>query len=587
MRDHSHQEVAARLQAAPSLMDMLRASAESRPNYPALSFYRQAGNDASETLTYSELLSQTEALARMLKDDGIGPDDGIAILLPTIPECVVAFIAASFVGVAFPINLLLSSSAMSHQMSLANVKAAIVLGSSSNEDLHSRFAAAKNELPNLRTVIEVDLATAGLPIKSDAATPIGPVEGHNNPDRIAALFHTGGTTGDPKLAQLSELNLAAGTFMSDGAIKWLETDRVMVCLPMFHVGGNLTCTMSTLAAGATVVFPSPMGARDPEVVSNIWEMIRKSQTSVLVMVPTSLSSILDVPMSTEKPKTLRSIATGATALSPDLGAALEAKTGLPVSQIYGMTETAGVCTVQPCDGQFRRHALGMSAPLLDMRIDPADSGSASRGEVAFRGPNCFRGYRTSSGVMSFPSDGWVHTGDIGTLGPDGQLNLLGRAKDTIIRSGHNIDPLLVEEAVQAHPAILQAAAVPMPDEYAGELPALYVSLRQGITLTRGELSEHIALHIAEPPARPKHIFFLDELPLTPVGKIAKFRLRQQAAIWRASEELFDLPISDVSCSDTAAKELSLKWHQAPSAETLAKATERLVKLGLRLLPDSD
>lgn len=185
MRDYSPQAVADRLYATPSLMQMLRASAAHRPNHSAIDFYRQARDAAPETLTYAELLAQTESLARMLEDAGIGPEDGIAILLPTIPECVVAFIAASFVGVVFPINLLLSSTAMAHQMGLAKVKAAIVLGASSNADLYTRFSEAAKELPHLQTVLEVDLAKPGIPFEGASPATFNPVAGHGHPTRRA------------------------------------------------------------------------------------------------------------------------------------------------------------------------------------------------------------------------------------------------------------------------------------------------------------------------------------------------------------------------------------------------------------------
>jgi len=581
MLDYSPDAVERRLQNAPSLLDMLRVSAERRPDHPAIVFYRKASDPAPEIWTYTDLLQRTEATAGALAAIGIGPEDGVSILLPTIPESIPAFVAASTVGVAFPLNLLLSAEAMAHQLNLANTKAAIVMGPHPALDICDRLRTAAQQVPGLQTIIEVPLAGAS----SGAAvwnrfleTGAAGSSGHGDKNRIAALFHTGGTTGNPKLAQLSEYNLAAGALMSAGAMQWRDEDRNIVCLPMFHVGGNITSTMSTLSSGATVIFPSPLGARDPEVVNNIWSMIDKSGASILVMVPTSLSAIHDIPISNEPMTRFRGIMTGSTPLSPDLGAAIMEKTGRPIAQVYGMTETSGVCATQPCDNQRREHAVGYPAPLLELKINsPTDE----RGEVLMRGPNVFKGYRTPDGVVGAPENGWVGSGDLGQFDADKQLRLLGRSKDTIIRGGHNIDPLVVEETVQAHPAIREAAAVAMPDAYAGELPTLYVSPRPGQDLTVDELNSYVSERIAEPPARPKHIFILDELPLTQVGKVARFRLRQMAAEWRATKSLEGLPVSAVHCQDAAAKLIGLEWRSAPTSDQLSEAVKRMNELGLR------
>jgi len=584
MLDYSQDTTRARLAASPSLLDMLRSSAARSPNHPALVFYRRATDPEPEITTYAELLSQTEAAAASFASLGVGPTHGIAILLPSVPESVAAFIAASTVGVAFPINLLLSVEAITHQLELSQAKVAVVGGEFPGLDTFERLSTAAIQSPQLQTIIKVALRpNATNPWQKYLSSPPNIPPGHGERERIAALFHTGGTTGDPKLAMLSEFGLAAGAFMSAGAMKWQDDERVMVCLPMFHVGGNITCTLSTLAAGGTVIIPSLLGARDPDVVKHVWSIIDRSRTSVLAMVPTSLSAIYDVPIEAQNMSAFRGIVTGSTALSPDLCAAIQLKTGQPVSQIYGMTETSGICSTQPCDGAYREPAVGYPAPLIELKINSTGTGINKRGEVLVRGPNSFKGYRTTLGVVDAPAEGWIKTGDVGQIGPDGQLRLLGRTKDTIIRGGHNIDPLVVEETVQAHPAIRQAAAVAMPDAYAGELPVLYVSLRSGHDLTAKQLSDHISARIADPPARPKHIFILDELPLTPVGKIARFRLRQSAAVWQATKALAGLPIAEVICRDAAAKEVSIRWESASNDENTALANRRLTQLGLRLV----
>lgn len=167
---------------------------------------------------------------------------------------------------------------------------------------------------------------------------------------------------------------------------------------------------------------------------------------------------------------------------------------------------------------FGAHTVGFPPPLVTLSVrrpDGSEIGPGETGEVHARGPNVFAGYRTRAGVAGIPEDGWVASGDLGQLTEDGQLRLLGRRKDIIIRSGHNIDPAMIEEVAYAHPDVRQAGAVPMPDAYAGELPVLYVAVRTGAHISPEAICDFVAERIAEPPARPKRVFILPELPLTP------------------------------------------------------------------------
>jgi acyl-coenzyme A synthetase/AMP-(fatty) acid ligase len=158
-------------------------------------------------------------------------------------------------------------------------------------------------------------------------------------------------------------------------------------------------------------------------------------------------------------------------------------------------------------------------------------------ELLVRGPMLFRGYRTVEGLVSAPGDGWYASGDLGEVLSDGQLRLVGRAKDVIIRSGHNIDPLAIEDVVCRHPAIVMAASVGMPDAFAGELPIVYAVRKADLPVEEEEIAAFVAQRIDDPAARPKRFIFLDSLPLTQVGKVARYRLRQAAAILRVSELL--------------------------------------------------
>lgn len=580
-------DVAGRLGRTPTPFTMLQEVAQRRFDHPALVYRRSVSDREPAVLSYGELVRQTARAIGALRKLGIGEGDGIGILLPAVPEAVVALLAASSVGVAFPLNLLLASEAMRAQLELARVRAAFVLGPHPVLDVSHRLSQIAPRLPALRTIVEVPAGRQEADNAWSAFLHSGEPDDSfvGNPDRVAALFHTGGTTGDPKLAQLSARNVAAGALMMAVATRWSEADRVCSGLPMFHVGGAISCGLSVLSSGATLVLPSLLGARDPDVVSGIWKLLDDVEASVLVMVPTSLAGIVDIPVGDVAMRALRAVCTGASALPRELGVRIEAKLGRPVCQIYGMTELSGCCTAQPCDGQFREPGVGFAPPLLDIELRSPDGRTAERGEVYMRGPNAFKGYRSSSGVSGQPNDDWVGSGDLGAFLPDGQLRLLGRSKDIIIRGGHNIDPLMIEEVAQQHPAVRVSAAAPMPDEYAGELPVLYVGLKAGQRASEEEIEAFVAQKIAEPPARPRRVFIVDDLPLTPFGKIARYKLRQAAALYRAQQELEGMQIDELRCDDPTAKTIRVRWRQRPSDEALEDLMKRVGALGLTIETD--
>lgn len=578
---------AERLLLTPTPLALLRQTAAARPEHPALVLLRHPLDREPQVVSYAELAAQAQAAAAAFREAGVERDDSVALLLPCIPEGIVALIGASAAGIAFPANLLFTSDALATQLDLARTRVAVVLGSHPALDVKTRLLAAARAYGCLSAVVEVPVGEpeAGtLTWKSflqrKGAKPCDVPE--PAPDRVAALFHTGGTTGLPKLAELSAQNLVAGGLMTAAAIGWRPEDRVLCGLPLFHVAGAIDVVLGAIAVGATLIFPGYLGARDPAFVQNVWSIVDRTQATILGLVPTSIAAVIDTPLGDAKLTTLRALVTGGSALSPHLAGSIERLMARPVSQVYGMTEAAGIVAAQPTDGVYRTPAVGFAAPMVTLGMGSPGDLHARKGEVFVKGPNVFRGYRTAAGLVGVPTEGWVASGDLGEYGPDGQLRLLGRSKDIIIRSGHNIDPLLIEEAAQVHPDVRQVGAVPIPDAYAGELPALYVSLKPQASTTPEAIAAFVAVRIAEPPARPRHVFILPELPLTPFGKVARFKLRQLAAQTRATEVLQGFPIERVECSDPAGKCIDIIWNAAPCNDMRERAANALDALGLVL-----
>jgi fatty-acyl-CoA synthase len=523
----------------PTPLAQLRKTASEIPEHPALIFLRTPLDEAPVTLSYRNLLDEVERAARAFVATGIGPDDGIALLLPAVPEAATALIAATAAGVAFPVNPLLGVDALAAQLRLARVKLALVWRREDGPDLAARVQEAAASVDHPVQIVELgagrpsgdsSIAVRWETFLEQAGNPASEIP-ERNVYEVAALFHTGGTTGMPKLAQLSAYNLAAAATMAAQAIGWLADDRILAGLPLFHVGGAVDILLSAIVAGTTVIYPTADGFRNRAVVAEVWRMTANTGASVLGGVPTSLGAIADVPLPAAPMDRLRCLLTGGAALPEALSHRLTQLTGKPVYQIYGMTETGGIIAAQRIDGTDQGTHVGLSAPLLRIGFgqERATQPHQAAAELHIAGPNIFLGYRTTEGVTGAPTDGWVATGDLVEVLPSGALKIVGRCKDVIIRSGHNIDPSSIEDVALAHPAVGQAAAVAEPDAYAGEVPVLFVVLRQDVPFSLPDLEQWMAAKVPEPPARPRRIIVVPDMPLTPFGKIARFRLREMAA----------------------------------------------------------
>jgi fatty-acyl-CoA synthase len=277
--------------------------------------------------------------------------------------------------------------------------------------------------------------------------------------------------------------------------------------------------------------------RNPAMVANFWRIIERHRVTLPGAVPTSIGAVLEVPLDGADLSSVRAGFTGAASLPLAVGERFRQVTGKTLHEVYGMTEASGLLAIDPPAGPGVLGSVGFPLPytqLVVRRLNPDGSPGAACppgevGVVTLRGPTVSPGYRNPEHDRGVFVDGMLNTGDLGYVDDTGRIHIAGRTKDLIIRSGHNIDPLMIENAMQRHPAVALAAAVGMPDAYAGELPVCYVALRPGGTLTEAELHAHAEAAIAERPAWPKHIFVIDSIPVTSVGKIYKPTLRCDAA----------------------------------------------------------
>ncbi|HJQ56285.1 MAG TPA: acyl-CoA synthetase [Vineibacter sp.] len=519
-------------------------------------------DDQVRETTFTSLLRQLTQAANLLRAEGIGPDDVVTLLLPSLPETFVALWGAELAAVANPVNYFLDASQIVGIMREAGAKAVVAADAAVFPDIWPKVEAIRAALPGIK-VVRVGGGNTRIPgvIDFEAASATQPGDRLLSPktlgrDTLAALFHTGGTTGLPKLARHTHGALALMAWTNTLMFDLGAGTALLNPLPQFHVGGSLFGALAPIANGWTIVIPTPLGARNPNVVRDYWSIVERHRIAIAGAVPTTLAAIMNVPRDGHDLSSLKAFVTGGSTVPVELIRRIERELGAPVIEGYGMTEVHCYSTMNPLHGERRPGSVGLRLPYLDVRIaDVSVDGAIRRdcatgeiGHVLMRGPQVTPGYldpRHDRGAML--ADGWLDSGDLGRLDAEGYVWLTGRSKDLIIRGGHNIDPVVIEEALNRHPAVETAAAVGLPDTYAGELPMVFVQLRPGADATPEQLREFCRAEIPERAAVPVQVVPIPLMPLTGVGKIFKPALRLQAA-----ERAFDAALAPLRAEGVAA-----------------------------------
>ncbi|MDR6888284.1 MULTISPECIES: acyl-CoA synthetase [Variovorax] len=520
----------------------------------ALTFLR-TGNPADEPIrwSYADLLAGIHQTANMLHALGVGPQDAVAVLLPGCLEYHLALWGGEAAGIVQPLNPLLTDEKLVALMTAGRARVLIAYGSDSESGMWSKAMRLRSQVPTLTTVLRVaphDEAPGAAGALPDGVADFNALRAAQPPDRlvsgrdiaptdIAAYFHTGGTTGAPKLARHSH---GAQVFTAWASVQVAGMNDQGISIngyPLFHVAGVLPASLASLSAGVEVIIPTTSLLRNKEVLANYWKLVEKYRPTSLSAVPTVLAALANVPLDGADISSIGYCRTGAAVLSPELAARFERLFGLHVHESLGMTEMAGISTITPPGVNGPAGCVGFPLPYMQMRIVALDeSGNASdrdlppgeQGMVLFKAPNLFSGFvDPADNAKAFTADGWLATGDLGWIDGEGRLNLSGRSKDLIIRSGHNIDPKVIEDALGAHPAVQLCAAVGAPDAYAGELPVVFATLVPGASATDEELLAFTAARVDEAPAKPKSVIVIENMPMTNVGKIYKPELRAMAA----------------------------------------------------------
>ncbi len=601
-----------------STYEIFRNSAAAFGDRPALTFLRTADpDDAVDRWSYRELLEGIHQTANLLHTLGVGAQDAVAVLLPGCLEYHLALWGGEAAGIVQPLNPLLAEDKLAALMSKARARVLIAYGSDQECGAWTKALALRERVPTLRAVLRVAPwyeDPAARPALPEGMLDFNAARAAQPADRLAsgrviraadtaAYFHTGGTTGAPKLAVHTHANQVFSAWAAVQLQGAGPGDVVINGYPLFHVAGVLPASLAALSAGVHTLIPTTLLLRNRDVVRNYWKLVERHRVTSLQGVPTMLAALAEVPLDGADISSLRYCRTGAAPLPAELASRFERLFGLHINESLGMTEMAGITSISPPGSRFPVNCVGYPLPYVEVRVTaldtpagqpPRDLPPGEAGMLLFRAPNVIPGFLDAEDTArAFTEDGWLISGDVGFLDDAGRLHLQGRAKDLIIRSGHNIDPKVIEDALARHPAVSLCAAVGAPDPYAGELPVAFVTLADGARATEEELLVHAARHVDEGPARPKRVIVLEHMPMTNVGKIYKPDLRRLAAAFTV-RALIERTLLDAGCpadspwfrlTDDARPELAVcASADAPPAlrEQLRQSLARLpVRVGWR------
>ncbi len=544
-----------------TVYQMLREVAEAFPDRPAISYQLLSGpKDPAQTLTWRQFHDQVCQAANLFRSLKIGESDVVALVMPNSLETAVAQIGAMVAGIANPVNPLLEPEQISAILRETDARVVVTLRSFPKTDIARKTAEAVHHAPRVHTVLEVDLNRYLTPPKSWIVPLIRPkalrvhhaeVRDFNREmarqstsltfpdsqgDRVAAYFHTGGTTGMPKVAQHRYSGMIYNGWLGHRLL-FRETDSIMCPLPLFHVFACHVILMAMIKSGAHVVFPTPAGYRGEGVFDNFWKLCERWKTTFVITVPTAVSALMQRPVDADI-STVKKAFSGSAPMPLELFKRFESATGIEVIEGYGLTEATCLVSCNPPDGEKKVGSVGCPFPYTDVRIfnpgpdgEPIEAGIDEVGEICVYNPGVYPGHTYTDPEKNadlYYFGKYLRTGDLGRIDADGYIWITGRAKDLIIRGGHNIDPAEIEEALMSHPDVAMVGAIGQPDAHAGEVPCAYVELVEGGTATGEELLEHCRRHVHERAAIPKHVEVLPELPKTAVGKVFKPALRKLA-----------------------------------------------------------
>jgi acyl-CoA synthetase (AMP-forming)/AMP-acid ligase II/acyl carrier protein len=506
-----------RLQAQRCIHHLLQARAELTPEAIAISAPGRA------PLAYGRLFAQVKDTRETLNAMGIGRNDRVAIVLPNGGELATAFLAVASGATSAPLNPAYGASEFEFYLSDLNARALIV---ASGMDSPARGVARAGDVPIIE-LSPVLKAEAGVFTLTGEGRVTAGESGFAQPDDVALVLHTSGTTSRPKIVPLTQTNLCTSAHNIQRAFELAAGDRCLNVMPLFHIHGLVAAILSTLASGASVVCTPGFD------VSEFFGWLQTFRPTWYTAVPTMHQAVLNHAAGHENIITrcpLRFIRSCSAPLPPKVMAELESVFKVPTIESYGMTEAAHQMTSNPLPPRQRKPgsvgmATGPEVAILDEggnRLAPCEIG-----EIVVRGANVTQGYDNNPEANeSAFIDGWFRTGDQGFVDEDGYLFISGRMKEIINRGGEKVAPREVDDTLLEHPAIEQAVAFAVPHATLGEDVAVAVVVRENATLTEREIREFAFARLADFKV-PSQVVFVKEMPKGPTGKLQRLGLAEK------------------------------------------------------------
>ena len=529
--------------------DFLEKMVEKDPNQEFMVF-----PDRDLRFTYREFDERVNLLAKGLMEIGIEKGDHVGIWAKNVPDWLTFMFATSKIGVVLvTVNTAYKSHELDYVLKQSDMKALAIIDGFRDVDYiqtvyelvpelktHERGKLDSEEFPFLKSVIYVGQEKHRGMYNTNELLLLGK---HGNEEKfqitkasvhneeVVNMQYTSGTTGFPKGVMLTHRNILNNGYYIGERQKFTEKDRLCICVPLFHCFGIVLAVMAAYSHGATMVMVELF---DPLMVL---AAVQKERCTALYGVPTMFIAEYSHPMF--EMFDLSSLRTGIMAGStPPIEAMKKVVNDMNMAEItsvYGLTEGSPGFTQTSVDDPLikRVETVGKPLPECEVKIVDPETGETlgpnQTGEICCKGYNVMKGYYKMPGKTQevIDEDGWLHSGDLATLDEEGYYSIVGRIKDMIIRGGENIYPREIEEFLYTMPGVLDVQVVGIPDEKYGEIVGAFIILEEGAELTEEDVRDYAVTKIARFKV-PKHVFFVDEFPLTASGKIQKFILREQA-----------------------------------------------------------
>ena len=486
-----------------NLAGILTESAQRDPAHVALKL------DATE-VSYAMLDEATARLAGVLAEEGLAVGDRVGIMLPNVPYFAICYYGVLRAGgVVVPMNVLLKRREVAFYLSDSGAKLLFAWeGFAQDAEVGAQDAGAAC----------VIVAPGSFEQLLGGADP-RPEVVDRDPDDTAVVLYTSGTTGTPKGAELTHQNLTRNAEVSRSLFDLGSEVMTLGALPLFHSFGQTCGLNATISAGGTLIL---IPRFDP---GKALEIIQRDRVNLFEGVPTMYNALLHYP---ERDKfdtsTLQLCVSGGSAMPVELLRGFEDAFGCKVLEGYGLSESSPVASFNPRERERKPGSIGVPVSGVEMKVvddEDNDVPQGEIGEIVIRGHNVMKGYwNRPDATGETLRDGWLHTGDMATIDEEGYFFIVDRKKDMIIRGGYNVYPREIEEVLYEHPDVIEAAVVGLPHDELGEEVGAAVTLKDTSTATAQELSDFVKGQVAA-YKYPRRVWFVDELPKGPTGKILK------------------------------------------------------------------